>query len=113
MDLVQKYFRDGTLPTKCMWNMVVLLPKGGGEYRGVGLIEVLQKTVPVVINRHIEANITYHGVLHRFWEGRGAGTASLEAKLIQQLTEIREEVLYGVFLELWKVYDALVQKWCM
>ena len=35
------------------------------------------------------------------------GTSSLEAKMLQQLTSMKEEVLYKVFLDLKKVYDAL------
>ena len=48
-----------------------------------------------------------HDALHRFREGRGTGTATLEAKLLQQLAAMREEVLYVIFLNLTKVYDAL------
>ena len=51
--------------------------------------------------------IQLHDVLHGFREGRGTGTATLEAKLLQQLAAMREEVLYVVFLDLTKAYDAL------
>ena len=37
--------------------------------------------------------------------GRGTGTATLEAKLLQQLAAMREEVLYVIFLDLTKAYD--------
>ena len=50
---------------------------------------------------------TYHDALHGFWAGRGTGTATLEAKLLQQLAAMREEVLYMIFLDLTKAYDAL------
>ena len=46
-------------------------------------------------------------MLHGLWEGRGTGTATLEAKLLQQLAAMREEVLYVIFLDLTKAYDAL------
>ena len=49
-------------------------------------------------------------MLHGFWEGQGTGTASLEAKLLQQLPSMRESVLFEVFLYLWKAYDALDQE---
>ena len=45
--------------------------------------------------------------LHGFREGRGNGTATLEAKLLQQLAAMREEVLYVIFLDLTKENDAL------
>ena len=35
------------------------------------------------------------------------GTETLEAKLLQQLVALREEVLYVIFLGLHKSYDAL------
>ena len=41
------------------------------------------------------------------------GTASLETKLLQQLTDMREEVLYKVFLNLRKAYDELDRERCM
>ena len=41
------------------------------------------------------------------------GTASLEVKLLQKLMEIREEVLYGVFLDLRKEYGTLDKERCM
>ena len=37
-----------------------------------------------------------------FRAGRGTGNATLEAKLIQQLAAMREEVLYMIFLNLTK-----------
>ena len=48
-----------------------------------------------------------HAVLHGFREGRGTGTATLKAKLLQQLAAMKEEVLYVIFLDLTKAYDAL------
>ena len=47
------------------------------------------------------------GVTHEFRAGRGTGTATLEAMMLQQLADLREEVLYVFFLDLHKAYDAL------
>ena len=52
-------------------------------------------------------SITFHDVLHGFRAGRGTGTATLEANMIQQLAAIREEFLDVIFLNLTKAYDAL------
>ena len=38
------------------------------------------------------------------------GNAALEAKLFQQLTAMREAVLFKIFLDLQKAYDALDQE---
>ena len=61
----------------------------------------------VILNRRFTSSITFHDVLHGFWAGRGTGTVTFEAKLIQQLAAMREEVLYVIFLDLTKAYAAL------
>ena len=65
------------------------------------------KLVAVVLNLRLTASITFHDFLHIFWAGRGTCTATLEAKLHNQLAALREEVLYVIFLELHKVYATL------
>ena len=57
--------------------------------------------------------ITFHDVLHRFQAGHGTGTTALKAKLLQQLTSIRETVLLEVFLNLQKEYNSLDQDRCL
>ena len=64
---------------------MVLITKGKGDYRGIGLMEVMWKVVAEILNRWLTASITYHDFLHGFREGRGTGTSTLKAKLIQQL----------------------------
>ena len=49
----------------------------------------------------------------RIRAGRGNGTATLEAKLLQQIAALREEVLYVIFLNLHKAYDALDRSRCL
>ena len=67
----------------------------------------------VILNRRFTSSITFHDVLHGFRAGRGTGTATLEAKLLQQLSAMREEVLYVIFLDLTKAYDALDRSRCL
>ena len=74
---------------------------------------MIWKVVVVILNRRFTSSITFHDVLHGFWAGRGTGTATLEAKLIQQLSAMREEVLYVIFLDLTKAYDALDRSRCL
>ena len=52
-------------------------------------------------------SIAFHDVLHGFWAGRSTGTVSLKANLLYKLTAMKEEVLYKIFLELHKAYNAL------
>ena len=56
---------------------------------------------------------TFHDALHGFRAGCGTGTATLEAKLLQQIAALREEVLYVIFLDLTKAYDALDSSRCL
>ena len=61
----------------------------------------------VILHCRLTIGIKLHDALHRLREGRGTGTATLEAKLLQQLTAMKEEFLYVIFLNLTKAYDSL------
>ena len=82
VDLVQEAFGEGRLAEEATWKAVVLITKGGGDYDGIGLLEMVWKVVAVIINCWFTAYINIHNVLHGFWAGNGMGTASLEAKLL-------------------------------
>ena len=83
-----------------------MILKGRKEYRGIGIVEVMWKVVAEILQRRLATSITYHDFLHRFRAGRGTGTAILKANLLQQLADMREEVLYVIFLDLSKAsYD--------
>ena len=111
--MVQTAFREGELTEEITWQAVVLIPKGKGSYRGIGLVEVMWKIVAVILNYRLTSSITFHDVLHGFRAGRGTGTATLKAKLLQQLAVMREEVLYVIFLDLTKAYAALDRSRCL
>ena len=40
----------------------------------------------MILNRRFIASITYHDSLNGFWEGRGTGNATLEVKLLYEVT---------------------------
>ena len=67
--------------------------QGGKYYRGIGLVEVMWKVVAEILNRRLTASITFHDLLHGFRAGCGTGNATFEAKLLQQLAPLREEVM--------------------
>jgi hypothetical protein len=92
--------------------IVVLLPKGGGDYRGIGLLEPLWKVVECIMDRQLNA-LPLHEALHRCWNRRGTGTAILEAKLAQQLAYLEQEPFYGVFLDLKKAFNAMDRERCL
>ena len=107
VEMTQTPFRDGKLAEEAAWQTVVLIPKGKWEFRGIGLVEVTWKLMTVILHRRLTTGIQLHDFLHGFREGRGTGTATLEAKLLHQLAAMRGEVLYVIFLDLTKAYDAL------
>ena len=41
--MVQSIWQTGTIPRQLRWIIIVLLPKGGGDYRGIGLLEPIWK----------------------------------------------------------------------
>ena len=107
VELIQTEFREGELAEEAMWQAVVIIPKGIQEYRGIGLVGVMWKVVAAILHCRLAASITYHDFLHGFRAGRGTGTSTLKAKLIRHLSALREEVVYLIFLDLHKAYDAL------
>ena len=93
---------------------MVIITKGGGTYfRGIGLVEILWKLVSGIIDLRISSSIQFHDALHGFCAGRGTGTATLEANLLQQLIDMRDTVLHSICLNLRKAYDALDSNLCM
>jgi hypothetical protein len=82
VQLVQAAWAHGTIPCQLLWIILVLIPKGGGDYRGIGLLEPVWKCIKRVIDHQLEA-INLHDSLHGCCNNRGTGTAIIEAKLAQ------------------------------
>ena len=76
-------------------------------------MEVIWKEMAAILNLQITASITFHNFLHGSQACCGKGTATLEANLLQQLAALWEEVLYVIFLDLHKAYDALERYRCL
>ena len=72
----------------------------GKDFHGIGLVEILWKDITWINKQRLTAAIMYHYILYGLRTGRGTGTVILEAKLIHQLTAMREAVLHTVFLDL-------------
>ena len=108
--ILQVAFQYGTLAEEFTCQIVILIPKCKGDFLGIGLIEVLWKAITSLLNHRITAAIFFHDMLRVFWAGQGTGTPTLEANLLQQITSMREAVLFKVLLDLRKAYDALDQE---
>ena len=59
----------------------------------MGIVGFLCKTVTWMLNYFLMAEVQFHNTLHGLHTGRVTRTAPLEAKLLQQLMFMREEVL--------------------
>ena len=80
--------------------------QGADEYRGIGLLEPFWKVLENVMDGRLE-RITLHDSLHGITRGRGTGTATIEAKLAQQLAYIDQAALFATFIDLRKAYDTM------
>ena len=65
-----------------------------------------------MINKQLEV-ITLHDSLHGCRNGRGTGTAVMEAKLTQQLAHIERTPFYGAFIGLKKAFDVMDWERCL
>ena len=95
-----------------LWVIVVLIPKGRGDYRGIGLLEPCWKLIEIVMDRRLNV-VELHDSLHGFRVGRGCGTATVEAKLAQHLSYLEQEAFYGIFIDLRKAYNAMDRERCL
>eukprot|EP00985_Skeletonema_marinoi_P027216 scaffold22001_cov141-Skeletonema_marinoi.AAC.1 len=41
VELIQEIWNTGRIPTQMLWVVIVLIPKGSGGYRGIGLLDPL------------------------------------------------------------------------
>ena len=92
--------------------IVVHLPKGGGGYRGIKLLEVAWKVLKKVLDARLKS-IPLHDALHGFRQERGCCTGIMDAKLVQQLAFLQQCPLYGTFLNLRKAYNAMDRDRCL
>ena len=85
----------------------------GRDFQGIGLVEVLWKTITGLLNQSSTFSIEFHDVLHRFRTRSGTGNASLKAKLLQYLMVAKDAVFCEIFLYLRKAYNTLEMYRCL
>jgi hypothetical protein len=106
VQLVQTAWTHGVIPCRLLWSIFVLIPKGGGDYRGIRILEPIWKCIKWVINHRLDA-IKLHDSLHGCRSKHRTGTTIIEVKLAQQLSYLKLKPFYGVFLDLWKAFNAM------
>ena len=55
------------------WTTMVITPKGVGDYRMIGLVEVIWKVCVSIMNNRLRVAIALHKSLHVFVQGVGGG----------------------------------------
>ncbi|KAL7554092.1 hypothetical protein ACHAWF_017482, partial [Thalassiosira exigua] len=104
---VRAIWERGHIPRQLLWVVVVLLPKGRGDYLpGIGLVEPIWKVIEGVIDTRLEI-IELHYCLHRYRVKRGTGTATIEAKLAAQREYLEQEPFFLISFDLKKAFNAM------
>ncbi len=112
VQLVHTAWTHGKIPRQLLWIIFVLIPKGGGDYRGIRLLEPIWKVIERTIDHWLDA-FDLHNSLQGCRNKHGTGTAIIEAKLVQQLTYLELKPFYGIFLDLQKAFDTMDREWCI
>ncbi len=94
------------MPEQMRWEIIVLLPKGNGDYCGIGLLDPFWKVVEKIMVARF-ASIKFFDTLHGGLSTRGTGTVTIEAKLHQGLAWRDQCLLYQIYIDLKKAFDAL------
>ncbi len=104
--LMQAVWEQGSIPEQMKWKIIDLLPKGGGDYCGIGLLEPFWKVIEKIMVARL-SSVEFHDSLHGGLPGRGTGTATIKAKLHQSLAWCDQHLLYQIYVDLKKAYDVL------
>ncbi len=94
------------MPEQMRWEIIVLLAKGNGEYRGIGLLDPFWKVAKKIMVARL-ASIQFHDSLHDELSKRGTGTATIEAKLHQGSAWRNQCPLYQIYIDLKKSYNVI------
>jgi hypothetical protein len=104
--LMQAIWEHGSVLEQMRWEIIVLLPKGNGEYPGIGLLDPFRKVMKKVMVARL-ALIQFHDSLHGGLSKRGTGTTTIKAKLHQGVAWRDQCPLYQIYIDLKKAYNAL------
>jgi hypothetical protein len=104
--MMQAIWEHGSVPEQMRWEIILLLPKGGCDYRGIRLLEPFWKVVEKIMVARL-ALIKFHDGLHGELPGQGTGTATIKAMLAQSLAWCDQCPLYQTYVDLKKAYNAL------
>jgi hypothetical protein len=108
VSIIQTTFSTGEIPFVLPNCILALIPKSNSsQVRGIGLMEIIWKTITKIMNDRINENVKFHDGLHGCVPGRGTGTALIETKLAMQLAQRDSRPWYQIFLDLTKAFDSI------
>jgi hypothetical protein len=107
VELVQHAFDTGEWPMELPWSVMVLIPKGSGGCRGIGLLEICWKVISKIMDLRMKQGIDFDDSIHGLRAETGTITYNIEAKLQMQLSGVWHQTLYQVFIDMAKAYDTL------
>ena len=81
VDIVHHMWCTGEILQEMGWMVLILIPKGTTDTRGIVLLDTLWKVVELLINTCLCVNLHMQNVLHRLRARRGMGTAIMELNL--------------------------------
>jgi hypothetical protein len=110
--MIQAICDRGEILMQMSWMVIILLPKGGGDFQGIGLLDPCWKVVEKNMVCQM-GTIDLHPCLHRGMPKQGTGTATIEAKLAQQLAWVEQEPLFQVFVDLCTAYNHINREKCL
>ena len=82
VDIVHTALWDSLITEEVTYQELGLILKGGGDFWGVGIVEVMWKTIALILNRRLGVTISLYDVFYDFQDVRGKGITFIEAKLI-------------------------------
>jgi hypothetical protein len=94
------------------WTIIVLLPKGKGNYHGIGLLNPICNAIGKEMVARFSV-VQLKNYLHCGLPKWGMGKAIVEVKLQQQLVWVDQDPLCQTYLDLRKAYDALYWGHCL
>ncbi len=80
--------RRGYTPQQLCWVIMVLIPNGGNDYLGIGLLKLIWMVIEAVMDQQLNV-VEFNDALHSFRSSWGTGVAITEVKLDQQMAYLK------------------------
>ena len=109
VDITQFVWNNGEISEDLGWTILVLIPKGNSDTRGISLEELLWKVVEAIIGTHLRTSVSPHDNIYGLRTWRGTVMAILKLKLEQELASAYHNPLFLVFLDSQKAYNTVDQ----